>query len=309
MGITEELCQYVSFKDKVLYTILVHDHTIEELIDIVKKKLENINKRISNSFKKKLINDKIYSFINYLESVQNQTDKINSVFLINDKINRIDMSLSEKSFCKNWNISNFIFEFDEEFKIDYLSELLSTKMIKCVFKFDKSSYSVIHLDSTKSKVVENHSSLDEDSIIKFINQHKPVAIYGLCSILKKLSHLESKNLSVINKQMSNNDVLELIKVKNIEFNQELFKTEFLDNINNPALLDKLIFGKKDISEAINNFLIKKLFINPKLYKILKDNADSSTLNFEIIIVQSLKSGDLGQTLNKNYNGMVGIKYY
>jgi hypothetical protein len=56
-------------------------------------------------------------------------------------------------------------------------------------------------------------------------------------------------------------------------------------------------------------LIKKLFINPKLYKILKDNADSSTLNFEIIIVQSLKSGDLGQTLNKNYNGMVGIKYY
>ena len=219
------------------------------------------------------------------------------------------MSLSEKSFCKNWNISNFIFEFDEEFKIDYLSELLSTKMIKCVFKFDKSSYSVIHLDSTKSKVVENHSSLDEDSIIKFINQHKPVAIYGLCSILKKLSHLESKNLSVINKQMSNNDVLELIKVKNIEFNQELFKTEFLDNINNPALLDKLIFGKKDISEAINNFLIKKLFINPKLYKILKDNADSSTLNFEIIIVQSLKSGDLGQTLNKNYNGMVGIKYY
>ena len=309
MGITEELCQYVSFKDKVLYTILVHEHTIEELINIVKKKLENINKKINSSFKKKLINDKIYSFINYLESVPNQTNKINSVFLINEKINRIDLSPSEVSFCKIWNISNFIFEFDEEFKIDYLSELLSTKMIKCVFKFDKSSYSVIHLDSTKSKVVENHSSLDEDSIIKYISQHKPVAIYGLCPILKKLSHLESKNLSVINKQMSNNEVLELIKVKNIEFNQELFKTEFLDNINNPVLLDKLIFGKKDISEAINNFLIKKLFINPKLYKILKDNADSSTLNFEIIIVQSLKSGDLGQTLNKNYNGMVGIKYY
>ena len=309
MGITEDLCQYVSFKDKVLYTILVHDHTIEEFIDIVKKKLENINKKISNSFKKKLINDKIYNFINYLESLPNPTNKINSVFLINDKINRINLSSSEESFCKNWNISKFIFEFDEEFKIDYLSELLSTKMIKCVFKFDKSSYSVIHLDSTKSKIVENHSSLDEDSITKYISQHKPVAIYGLCSILKKLSHLESKNLSVINKMMSNNDVLELIKVKNIEFNQELFKTEFLDNINNPALLDKLIFGKKDISEAINNFLIKKLFINPKLYKNLKDNADSSTLNFEIIIVQSLKSGDLGQTLNKNYNGMVGIKYY
>ena len=309
MGIIEELCQYVSYKDKVLYTILVHDHTNEELIDIVKKKLENINKKISNSFKKKLINDKIYSFINYLESAMNRTDKVNSIFLINDKINRIDMSSSEKSFCKNWNISRFIFEFDEEFKIDYLMELLSIKMVKCVFKFDKSSYSVVHLDSTKSKVVENHSSLDEDSITRYINQHKPVAIYGLCSILKKLSHLESKNLSVINRHMSNDEILELIRVKNIEFNQELFKTEFLDNVNNPALLDKLIFGKKDISEAINNFLIKKLFINPKLYKVLKEHADSSTLNFEIVIVQSLKTGDFGQVLNKNYNGMVGIKYY
>lgn len=309
MSIIKELCQYVSCKDKILYTILVHDHTNEELIDIVKKKLENINKKISNSFKKKLINDKIYSFINYLESEMNRSEKVNSIFLINDKINRIDMSLSEKSFCKNWNISKFTFEFDEEFKIDYLMELLSTKMIKCVFKFDKSSYSVVHLDSTKSKVIENHSSLNEDSIITYINQHKPVVIYGMCSILKKLSHLESKNLSILNRHMTNDEILEFIRIKNIEFNQEVFKTEFLDNINNPALLDKLIFGKKNISEAINNFLIKKLFINPKLYKILKNNADSSTLNFEIIIVQSLKSGDFGHDLNKNYNGMVGIKYY
>ena len=80
MSIIKELCQYVSCKDKILYTILVHDHTNEELIDIVKKKLENINKKISNSFKKKLINDKIYSFINYLESEMNRVEKVNSIF-------------------------------------------------------------------------------------------------------------------------------------------------------------------------------------------------------------------------------------
>ena len=89
----------------------------------------------------------------------------------------------------------------------------------------------------------------------------------------------------------------------------MFKEEFLDNITNPSVEDKFIFGKRDISSAIQNYMIKKLFINPKLLKILKEKADASILNFEIIVVQSIKTGDYGQILNKDYGGMVGIKYY
>ena len=309
MGITDELNEYVNDKDKLLYTILVHNHSNQELIDIVKKKLDNINKKIINSFKKKLINDRIYSLINYLENSSENDKEINSVFLINNKVNCLNLSNSEKAFCNKWNIPKLIFEYDEEFKIEYLKELLSTKMIKSVFRFDKSNYSVMELDNTKSRIVENHSSIDEESITKNISSHKPIALYGLCPVLKKLNHLENNKLTIIYKNMSNSEILDLIKIKNIELNQEILKSEFLDNIENPAVIDKLIFGKQDISEAINNYLIKKLFINPKLYEHLKKNADPSTLNFEIIIVQSLKPGDYGQILNKNYNGMVGIKYY
>ena len=74
-------------------------------------------------------------------------------------------------------------------------------------------------------------------------------------------------------------------------------------------MNKLIFGRQEVSQHIENSMIKKLFINPKLYLQLKNNADPTLLNFEIVIVKSIKTGDYGQQLNKNFQGMVGIKYY
>ena len=309
MGIIDELYNFTSCSDKYSYTILVHSYNNEELIGTIKKKLENINKKMSNPYQKKMVNERIYSLITHLESCFNKTDEINSVFLIDKQVNRLDLSKKEKGFCQQWNISKFIFDYDEQFNIDFLVELLSTKFIKTVFKFDKSNYSVIEMDSTKSKSIESHSGLDEDSINKNITKHKPMMLYGVNQILKKLGHLENKDLAIINKNMSNEDVIDFINNKNIELNQEMFKEEFLDNLNNPSVEDKLVYGKKEIGDAIQNYMIKKLFINPKLLKILKEKAEPSVLNFEIVVVQSIKSGDLGQTLNKDYGGMVGIKYY
>ena len=309
MSIIDELYKFSSCKDKFSYTILVHSFNNEELVNTIKKKLENINKKMSNPYQKKNVNERIFSLITHLESCFKKTDEINSIFLVDTKVNRIDLSKKDKSFCNQWNISKFIFDYDEQFQIDYLVELLSTKMIKTVFKFDKSNYSVIEMDSTKSRNLESHSGLDEDSISKNITKHKPLILYGSNQILKKISHLENNDLTITCKNMNNEDVIDFINTRNIEKNQEMFKSEFLDNISNPSVEDKLVYGKKEIGEAIQNYMIKKLFINPKLLKTLKEKADASILNFEIIIVQSLKSGDLGQTLNKDYGGMVGIKYY
>ena len=56
-------------------------------------------------------------------------------------------------------------------------------------------------------------------------------------------------------------------------------------------------------------MVKKIFVNPKVLKILKQNIEPSAWNFEIVIVKPLETGDFGQTLNKDYGGIVGIKYY
>jgi hypothetical protein len=56
-------------------------------------------------------------------------------------------------------------------------------------------------------------------------------------------------------------------------------------------------------------MVKKLFINTKLLAMLKNKADNSFLNFTIVELKSLETGDPGYVLNKDYGGMVAIKYY
>lgn len=309
MEIINKIREFSKEKERYSYTILIHSYVNEDLIDSTKKKLENINKKIKDAHKKKFINDRIYSFISYLESAFSMKEKINCIFFINSKIKSIQLSKSEYSFCLKWNIMKYYMDYDDKFDVEYLTNLFSTDQLKIAFRFDKSNYQVVELDSVKFRVAENHTNMEEDSINFHITKLKPMVLYGTNQTLKKLQHLESNGITISLKNLSNEELLEIINKKTVTNNQELFRKEFLDNINNPSVMDKLLFGRNEVASAINNFMVKKLFVNPKIYSTLKENVDSSTLNFEVVIVQPLEPGDYGQVLNKDYGGIVALKYY
>ena len=309
MNIIDEILKYKNCKDKFSYTILTHSNISEELVETVKNKLENINKKIKNSFQKKHINDRIFSFITFLESKFKTDEKVNGIFLIDTKVNYIPFTNANIKFCNTWGITKFFMDYGEEFIIDFLVELMSTKYIKTIFKFDKDGYSVVELDSTKSRNIESHSNTDESSVSEYVSKHNPVLICGLNQALKKFTNIEKNGVIVILKNLVNSEIINIISEKEIKDNQEKFKREFLNNITNPNECDKLIFGKNEVGEAILNYMVKKIFVNPKILKILKDKVDDSILNFEINVIKSLETGDYGQVLNKDYGGIVGIKYY
>ena len=94
-------------KDKFSYSFLFHSTTSEELTDIIKKKLENINKKMNNAYKKKHINDRIYSLITYLESKFEDTEIVNGIFFVNTKVNFIPFSTDDMKHIRTWNITKF----------------------------------------------------------------------------------------------------------------------------------------------------------------------------------------------------------
>ena len=306
MSVYDKLLKFKNENDNFSYTFIIYDISTEEFVNQLKKKIDNLNKKINNSFKKKNINDRLFSFITYIESNYTPNFNINSIFLVNKKVYNLQFTKNDLQFCKKWNINKFYMNYDFTFQIEYLIRLFSTNSTKTIFKFDKTNYEIIELDSTKSRIVENHKNMDIQEINNFISNYKPTVIYGNNIILKKL---DSQKNTIIFENMNYEKILELISNKEIEENQEKFKKEFLDNLTNPSEMDKLIYGKKEVGLSIENFQIKKLFINPKLLKILKEKADPSMLNFEIVMIKSQKKGDLGTILNKDYGGMVGIKYY
>ena len=307
MTIIEEISKFKNMNEKFSYSILTYSYTNEELIDLLKKKLENINKKIKDSFKKKFINERVFSLITNLESSFNMNEIVNGIFFVNTDINKIIFSKENVKYCNKWGLQKLWLDYDDKFSIEYLTQLFSEKSLEIVFKFSKSDYTVLEIDSVKSRTIESHSSMDEDSIKNYISKFKPSVLYGNNQILKKFNELDGFLINM--KNLTIEELVEVIEIKNIKENQELFKKEFLDNLTNPSQLDKLLFGRNEVVEAINNYMVKKLFINPKLYNILLEKLDNSVLNFEILIVKPNEPGDYGQILNRDYSGIVAIKYY
>ena len=55
MKILDKLLKFKDNKDKYSYTIITHDYQNGQFIDIIKNKLENINKKIKKNFSKKIL--------------------------------------------------------------------------------------------------------------------------------------------------------------------------------------------------------------------------------------------------------------
>ena len=103
-------------------------------------------------------------------------------------------------------------EYHKILMTEYFCNLFSTKSLKTVFRFDKSSYDIVSLDTTKSRKLESHSSMEESNISENISKHKPVLIYGLNQILKKLKY---DHIIILLKNMSREEVCEIISKKEI----------------------------------------------------------------------------------------------
>ena len=71
-----------------------------------------------------------------------------------------------------------------------------------------------------------------------------------------------------------------------------------------------VFGKiSDIQQAIEEYRIKELYTTSDIIKELKNNIDKDCFNFNIVVVDKLESGDMGDQLKTKYGGAFGISYY
>ena len=73
--------------------------------------------------------------------------------------------------------------------------------------------------------------------------------------------------------------------------------------------DKLIIGKRDMVEALNNFMVKDVFCVSAKMKELMNLAEKECYNFKVTKIGTLEKGDPASVIEQCYGGYVGIKYY
>lgn len=297
--------EYKKSTGKNLYTFMIHSTKTVDIIIETKKNLEKLNKIIKDSYKRKIINNRIYSFVQLLEKGFKSNSMINHIFLIGPDIEYFELSKNEKHICNKWNIKKYWHKYDSQYNISDLEKIFDESKISTVFQFENEHVTIKELDASKCRTVDELKIKTQKEFDPLFEKFKPKLIHGYGSLIKKINTpvlIFTKKL--LNKQITN----EIHTLESLKNHKRLDET-VLSQILNPAYENLFLFGKKDVGKAIQNYMVKELFVTPKLLNILLKKLDNSYINFKITEIVSLEYGDIGDKFKKDFGGLIAVKYF
>lgn len=297
-----------------LFNIYIYDKKVSEIIEFVQGQINKAQK-ITNPLKKNKINNRLYILLKYINDLYNENSIINSIFLICDKIIEYKLNNNEIKTAKEYNFVNIFLKTDAIFYVEYFIDLFHNFDFIYSIKINKNDVQIGKLNKNKEKELEkikvnNESQLTEaiDKIRNIYNYSNYIVIHGNSNLI---INFEKKNIIVRNELLNKDSIYNLYENEIIKKNNQELEKRLNDIKNEKTNLDLYIFGKLkvEIKEAIESYSIKELYIEEKKLEKLKTFIDNTLLNFKIITIKSLEGGDIADSFIKDYNGIMGIKYY
>jgi hypothetical protein len=317
----DELKKFINIRNTldVLYTILIYNKSLSSILnDIEEQRIKS--KNISNPVKKHKIIERLFLFENYLNNnyIIGETI-INSIFLIDDKIYRYDLTSEMLNVAKEYNMRNYFTKIYTFFHVEYLIDFFTNFYFIYHLKVNKNEAILTKMNKNKEKEIYNSKSITESGFNDLCNRIRNEYNYkenifvsgNSPALFAKINNSNSnKNIIIKNDNLSRNDVWEM-------YENELMKLNILEldkrmiELNNPKCVDLYVFGKLkvEIKEAMECYVLKELFIEDKKLDKLKELVPNEFFNFKIYPIRSLEVGDSACIFINSYNGIMGIKYY
>lgn len=314
----DNLKKYINIEEKTetLYSILIYNKNSVEIIKYIEEQIGKA-KNITNSVVKYKINNRLFLFLNYVKENYKEDCIINSIFLINDEIISYELNNNEINTLVTYNIQKIFIKTDNKFYIDYFIDLFyNFDFIYCI-KLNKNELYIIKLNKNKEKELDHYKNVNENNIIDSINKIQKeynykdyIILFGISPLFAKIDNT-IKNIIIHKNFINKSEIFNIYDNENIKKNNLLLQKRLDDIKNEKTNLDLYIFGKLkiEIKDAIELYLIKELYIEDKKLEKLKTFVDKSFLNFKIISIKSLEKSDIADIFIRDYNGIMGIKYY
>ena len=284
-----------------LFTIIIHNTDRQSFTSELKTRLKKCQ-NITNKFKKKLINDRIYSLICYIEELKS-INTLNCVILVNSDIHLFHLTKKQISTLNDYSIKKINFIYDTVFHIDFIIDLFTNLDFNDVINVDK--YTAKHTIFNKNKKKElttfnlqkDQSKATEQLSEYILKQIKEKCIlYGISPILKSISN--KKIIEIINGNSSLEDLSPIFD----KYYQEKSKLRIKEHSNKIILVD--------IDGVLAKWPERYIqFVNEREDTNFDNLIDKSYINFEIIPITSYEKGDSGDILMTNYGGIIAIAYY
>ncbi len=297
-----EIINYKDQKGKMLYTFLIHSCDLSQVKSYFVGLFDKIQ-TINDQYKRKIATERIKSFDKYWEDYK-LNSQINSVFLVSatNLIVRFDLNKAHVKTLLDFKIPTSQYFCDDCYNIEYIKKIISEDELINVCMIDNNVAQIIQLDSVKNRLVT------QTDLASAFDKYNCEIYWGLSSQLASFIK-KYPNKKIINEKILKSEIWNRIIYNRNLLAQEKLNNEVLIQITNTEKSDLFIFGRQNVGNQILNYGVKKLFITSKLYNNMIQKVEPQYLNFEIIVVNKNTDGDYADTLIKNFDGIVGIKYY
>jgi len=310
---------YCSFQDsqECLLSIYVCKQSVSTLLPLFEKELEKV-KQISNSLKRKKINNAYFSLVKKYRELDENTILSELYFIQEDNfIVEHQLSHNEEKVIQDFHLRPIYYQFDSIFHIVHFQHLFYNFDFIYVAQIQKNHCTWTMLNKTKSKkYLEKKVSSLEDLYqsckdLRIENNYQElIIIHGNSPLLSKWE--EQKKFILFNESLSNDDLINYYENYCMKENLNLLEKKLGELQDNRVNTDLYVFGrlKMEIKEAVESYSLKELYIEQRKIELLKNCVeDNACFNFKIIPVESLKEGDIGERFIKEYKGLMGIKYF
>lgn len=287
-----------------LYIFVVYDTKVETLKERLKKYMESFDK-ISDNVRRGYAKTKVYEAQQYTDGLEGI---INGIFMFGGDIEHIPLKKRWRETLVKFKCPFIQIANGNHYDIDWLMHLLLDVDYINVFHLHGNEIRQYQLNSTKKNIVYSSTikSMNLDAIIKErISKDEKYCIHGVSVTLKGFT--DPKAMFIESKDLRDEEILDKMEISKYKMNS----TELENCISTMTMeknVDKIVFGK-DIEIAIQQNLLKYLFCTPKKAELVRMKLPKDKMIFTIKVVKSFNSGDVGDILERDYKGAIGVKFY
>jgi len=154
-------------KIDILFTIIIYDTKSEDVLKNIENQLIKA-KNITNPVKKFKINNRLFSLSKNINDNYKEEDKINSIYLVDDKIFEYKLNKNEIKTAIDYSFYKIEILNDTNFKIDYLIDLFYNFNFIYTIKLNKNNLIINKMNKNKEKILEEIKISNESKIIESI---------------------------------------------------------------------------------------------------------------------------------------------
>jgi len=275
-------------------TVMALDKEKQEVVDSVRSRLGRC-KDITDPLRRKVVIQNLQRFLKEMETLE-MTARLHGIWIVTE--GRLVFFDVPRQYAETWSLKKYALF--QDVPRSYLEDVFNNQVMVRAVRAERNQR-LVKLEGTEHK----NREVGVMTPVEFSKMDAPFVLFG--KHLSPKLEVPRTAVATVPRDLSWAEVMEVHHRKErLEIHQRLQKT--MDKMTNPRESDILLY-KKDIPVALEEYSIKELYVLRS--RVLENSYlhENENQSVKIYIVDPVEPGDITETLDRDLEGVLGVRYF